>query len=47
MSDESAGEHRAGADGQPRTWWERNAISVMATFSLVMLIFVIVFQMSC
>ena len=30
-----------------RTWWERNAISFMATFSLVMLIFVITFQMAC
>jgi hypothetical protein len=31
----------------PRTWWQRHAITVMATFSLVMLVFVIAFQTAC
>ena len=32
---------------QPRTWWQRHAITVMAVFSLVMLVFVITFQTAC
>jgi hypothetical protein len=34
-------------DPAARTWWERNAIAAMSTFSLAMLILVITLQVAC
>lgn len=48
MSEQSANDDDELALAQVnRTWWERNAIPVMGLVSLVMLVFVIVFQTSC
>lgn len=47
MPDDNVENDEFTVDQTNRTWWERHAIPVMGLVSLVMLVFVIVFQTSC